>query len=312
MVEVVAARGTQPHRAAAAGRGRPSGAAAGPHRDRAGAAGQPAAGHGPRADRPELGELYAAAVPRGSAAIGGLTMAIACDPRRRSRSTPNEREDILDGAVGAGAARSCSATRSTPDDLISIFFTATPDLDRRVPGLCRPADGADRRPAAVRDRDRGARLDATGAAAAGARRHRPLPRSDIRHVYLRRRGGPADRPAAVAAALAPDVGTGSPAALRLPDVAPQRARDAAPSPVSSHSTARPAPASRPSPDGWPVALGARYLDTGAMYRAATVAVLRARASTRTTRRASSRPWRAPDRSQHRSGRDRGRARRAST
>ena len=44
---------------------------------------------------------------------------------------------------------------------------------------------------------------------------------------------------------------------------------------SSRWTAPPAPASPPSRGGWPAPRGAAYLDTGAMYRAVTLAVLRA-------------------------------------
>ena len=49
------------------------------------------------------------------------------DPRRRLR---------------AGHARCCSATSSTRDDLISIVFTATPDLTAEFPALRRAADWA--------------------------------------------------------------------------------------------------------------------------------------------------------------------------
>ena len=71
------------------------------------------------------------------------------------------------------------------DDLISILFTATPDLRSEFPALAARELGHGRRPADVRDRDRRPARDAARAAADGARRDRPRPRAEIQHVYLR-------------------------------------------------------------------------------------------------------------------------------
>ena len=75
--------------------------------------------------------------------------------------------------------------RIAPDDLISILFTATPDLTAEFPAYAARQLGPDRRAADVRVAR--SRCPARCRARCGCwRTSRPSwPRADIRHVYLR-------------------------------------------------------------------------------------------------------------------------------
>ena len=128
------ARGPQAHRPAAARRGRASGAAAGAHRDRAGAPRRPA-GRAPlrpltRAELAGLHRLVDISAlrrrRRGAAWRCGRSA-------ERSRSTRNDRDADPRGRVRAGHRGAAPQRASTTDDLISIVFTATPDLTAEFP-----------------------------------------------------------------------------------------------------------------------------------------------------------------------------------
>src|SRR5690606_5811477 len=115
-------RGAQARRPAAARRGRAPGAAAGAHRDRRGAARQPEAGQVPAAD-PAGGRL---ALP-----LGGSVVAVRAI-RGAIQVDGDTREEILKGSAELVSAV-LERNELTADDIISIIFTATPDLTAEFP-----------------------------------------------------------------------------------------------------------------------------------------------------------------------------------
>ena len=183
------------------------------------------------------------------------------DPGRRERPGRDPRGHVRTGHRGAGPQRH----RPRRPDQHRVHRDARPD--RRVPGLRRPAAGPHRRAAAVHDRDRGARLDAAGAAAAGARRDfaRPRARSGTCTCGARRPCAPTCRTSGVRHPFR--------GAVRPIDVQP----------ASWPSTARPAPASRPWPAGSPA---------GSAPATSTPARCTARRRSRRCARASTSPTRS--------------------
>ena len=176
-----------------------------------------------------------------------------------SRSPANEREECSTGRRN-WCRRCCGTTTIDPEDLISILFTATPDLTADFPAYAARQLGLTDVPLMCASRSRcPGRCRGCCGCWPTSRPSCPAPRSGTSTCAAR-----------------PSCGPTWPASSRA---GRQRilCRRAQPRPFTgwSRSTGRPAPASRPWPGGWPARLGAQYLDTGAMYRAATVAVLRA-------------------------------------
>ena len=179
----------------------------------------------------------------------------------------NERDAILRGRP-SWSPRCCGATGSTADDLISIVFTATPDLNADFPAYAARLMGLTDVPLLCATEIAVPGCDAAGAAAAGARRDRtdPRPRSATCTCAARRPCGPTCRSSGRRLAATRRLQTrgfvrpasrarGRPARCRRPAPAePSRSSSAFdPSTGSWRSTAPRAPASRPLRAGWPSA-----------------------------------------------------------
>ena len=174
----------------------------------------------------------------------------------------DERDEILQGTTEL-VTEVLAAQRDRPGRPDQHRVHRDPRPDRGVPGLRRPAARPDRRPAAVHDRDRGAGGDAPRAAADGARRDRPgrAPRSATSTCAGRPRCAPicpSDPRVRILDLCIPS--DGRPRAPFTGVVALDGPSGTGKSTVARRLAQR---------------LAARYLDTGAMYRAATVAALRA-------------------------------------